>query len=492
MNKNKLLIIVFVCGAVVMVLELTGSRILAPYVGTSLPVWSALMGVILGALSLGYYFGGRLADKEPNLNVLARIILLSAVNIMVLGLIKNPVTALAANSGVVWGSITACLILFAPPSMLLGMVSPYTIKLKLENIHQTGNVAGNLYAFSTLGSIFGTFLAGLGLIPYIKITNIVFGMSAVLFVLFLFIVDFKIAKKNLYFGLLFLLWPGMVFMEQNSNYIVDGNTAYSAIKVYDYVDIGNHIVRGLDLNQEFSSAIYLDSDEMVYEYSKYYRLDNVFTPKIDSALLLGGGAYTLAKDFLQRNEAGKIDVVEIDPVVTDIAKKYFNLQDDPRLKSYNEDARTFVNRATQKYDAVYVDVFRSRFYVPWHVTTKETFTNINRILNDSGVVIINANNSLSGKGSKFVWSEYKTLQSIFPQVFVFGINKEHPEAMQNVIIVAVKSSQIFNTSIQKKFSNFEAAKYLDNLYNPLPEDLDSAIILTDDYAPVDYFNLETI
>lgn len=160
-------ITVFVCGAVVMIFELVGSRVLGPYFGTSIFVWTSLIGIILGSLSLGYYLGGKIADKKPNLSNLSLIILLASISIGLTIFIKDSLLVILQINftDIRLASALASLILFLPASMLLGMVSPYAVKLKIENLNTSGRAVGNLYAISTVGSIIGTFLSGFYLIP---------------------------------------------------------------------------------------------------------------------------------------------------------------------------------------------------------------------------------------------------------------------------------------------------------------------------------------
>ena len=152
---GQLEVIVFISGAVVMILELIGSRILAPYLGTSIFVWASLIGIILGALSLGYYLGGRFSKNNPSLYFLTKILFWGGLSILIIALIKEPVLSFSVKLGVKFGSVAATLFLFALPSIILGMVSPYVIRLKTEKVESAGGVAGNLYALSTIGSIFG-------------------------------------------------------------------------------------------------------------------------------------------------------------------------------------------------------------------------------------------------------------------------------------------------------------------------------------------------
>lgn len=184
MKRFLLEITVFVCGAVVMAFEIVGSRMLGPYVGTSAFVWSSIIGIILLSLAVGYYAGGRLSDRFPKPVLLAVIILLAALFMLFTVFIKNILLDFLtdASGNIKLISILASLLLFSPPAVLLGMVSPFAVRLRIHSVTTSGATAGNLYALSTLGSILGTFLAGFVLIPSFTITGIVVKLSLALMV----------------------------------------------------------------------------------------------------------------------------------------------------------------------------------------------------------------------------------------------------------------------------------------------------------------------
>lgn len=189
MKKYSLEIIVFICGAVVMAFEIIGSRMLGPYVGTSIFVWTSIIGVILLSLSLGYFWGGRIADRRPEAKILALIILLSAIFIAVSTIIKDNLLSYLLNAiyDIRIVSVISSLLLFTIPSILLGMVSPFAARLKMKNIALSGATVGNLYAISTVGSIIGVFLSGFFLIPSFRITKILFLFSIILIITSLFL-----------------------------------------------------------------------------------------------------------------------------------------------------------------------------------------------------------------------------------------------------------------------------------------------------------------
>ena len=189
MKKFTLEIVVFICGAVVMAYEIIGSRMLGPYVGTSMFVWTSIIGVILLSLSLGYMWGGRIADKKPRADILSLYIFIAGIFIILSTFLRGPILNLLLNSigNVKVVSIIASLLLFTIPSVLLGMVSPFAARIKLKTVEKSGSTVGNLYAISTVGSIIGVFLAGFYFIPNFKITSILMLLSIALIATSLFL-----------------------------------------------------------------------------------------------------------------------------------------------------------------------------------------------------------------------------------------------------------------------------------------------------------------
>jgi MFS family permease len=182
-------IVVFICGAVVMAFEIIGSRMLGPYVGTSYIVWSTIIGIILLSLSLGYYAGGRLADHKPRPDLLSLIIFVAGLLILITALVKDPVLTflLVAIENVKVVSVVSSVLLFVPSAFLLGMVSPFAARLKMNSVAHSGRTVGNLYALSTVGSIAGVFLAGFYLIPAFRITTILYLFAVALILVSLLI-----------------------------------------------------------------------------------------------------------------------------------------------------------------------------------------------------------------------------------------------------------------------------------------------------------------
>lgn len=483
---------VFICGALVMIYEIIGSRLLSPYIGASTYVWTSLIGVILGALSLGYWLGGKIADKRPDLKTLAAVIFLAGGLVSVTILLKDLLLAFVAQMpfGLEIKSVVAALLLFAPASVLLGFVTPYAVKLKMSSLEDSGKTVGRLYALSTVGSILGTFLAGFVLIPLVGSEKTLYLIGGTLIGLSILLAPFAATRRSIAVLVLFVMGIGVselkIYFMRQANDLHDIDTEYSRVQVFKTVELKTRRqIRVITTDPYFTqSAMYLDSDELVLEYGKYYHLLRHYKPDFQKTLLIGGAGYTFPRDYLSKYPNSAIDVVEIDPQMTAIAEKFFNLKEDPRLKITHQDGRVYLNQSeSNKYDVILMDAFGSLFSVPFQLTTREAVQQISRVLTDDGVIIFNLGGAIKGDASRFLQAELKTYKEIFPQVYLFKINPDYTdERLQNLIIIASKNPN----PAPPASSDAEMNSLLQNLYGG---EVSSEIeVLTDDRAPVEYYN----
>jgi predicted membrane-bound spermidine synthase len=434
-SKFQIEIIVFICGAIVMVLELVGSRILSPYFGNSIFVWTSLIGVMLGFMSLGYFLGGKLAVRKLDYKTLFWIILFSSLFIGIIFInqyLLLPKLSVLGDTRLF--AVVSAIILFSLPSTSLGMVSPYCIRLKLQSLQNSGSTVGNLYAISTLGSIFGTFSAGFFLLSIIGSRNILVILSAILLILALSL-NIKLSSKFLALFSAILLFNLFPYAVKGNDSMIDKDTAYDRFFILDSIDQKTDRPARF-LTRDFSSAesaLYLDGgSDLVFDYLKYYQLAEYFAPNYQKTLLIGGGTFVFPNYFLDQNRQAMMDVVEIDPAMVKLASDYFMLKDNDRMKIIIEDGRTFLNNNNQKYDHIYLDAFRSYTSIPYQLATKESMEKCREALSDNGVMVINIISSLDGTRSKLLLSEYKTIQSIFPYTQLFAVqNPTDPNLIQN-------------------------------------------------------------
>lgn len=492
MKKYLLEITVFVCGAIVMIFELVWSRVLWPYLWTSIFVWTSLIWIVLWSLSFWYYIGWKIADKKANLDILSNIILLSGVFIILTILFKSFILTIINDNinNLKINSVLSSILLFSPTSILLWIISPYVAKLKLTNIANSWTTVWNLYALSTAWSIFWTFLAWFFLIPFFWTNNLLVILSTIL-VLLSIIISYK---KNLVSKLFMLaliifiaIWIKEIKTINTQNSFIDTDTTYNRVWIHDLNDKNNRKVRSLLINNEHSSAMFHDSNDLVYEYTKYYHLAKHFFPNFKNTLMLWWAWYSFPKNFLENYPNSTIDVVEIDPKLTSLAKEYFNLKDNKNLKIYHEDGRVYLNKTEKKYDVIFWDAFSSHYSLPYQLTTKEAIQKKYDALSESWVVILNIISSIEWEKWMILQAEYKTYKSIFPQVYIFPVrNIIKGDEVQNIILVALKSNIKPNFYSNDTIIN----SYLSHLWKlPINTYLP---ILTDDYAPVDYYISKTI
>jgi predicted membrane-bound spermidine synthase len=498
----RLLCSVFVSGAVVMALELLGSRLLAPVFGNSIFVWGSLIGVVLAALSVGYYLGGKVADRKPDFRILSLLIFVAGLFVTVLPTLAPPLFDSVVRLGIGdrYSPLLATTALLGPPSILLGMVSPYAIRLAAKSFEKLGKLSGNLYALSTLGSIVGTFVTVFVLIPAFGVNKIVLGLGATLLVVAFFGIGFRM-KVFVLLVLLVLPFAAPYMVSRRltvaaytlalGDTIYEADTPYHHLLVADAYDPAHQsTVRYLILDDNLHSAMDLNNpDRTVFEYTDYFQLGFLLNSNITRVLFIGGGGFTGPKAFLKDYPNVTVDVAEIDPEVIRVAETYFAVNaSNPRLHIYNEDGRIFLQGNSQKYDLVVLDAY-SKSYVPFHLMTAEFFALVSSHLTGEGSLISNLIAATSGDQAQLLMAEVKTMTTAFPEVYVFPVNGADYQEPQNVIILATR---LPNPLTKTDFANLAASTTTVkipaiNSYvaNYLALDTGNAPILTDNYAPVE-------
>ncbi|MEA2155627.1 MAG: hypothetical protein QOE11_1767 [Solirubrobacteraceae bacterium] len=413
-------LIVFVVGVSILGAEIAAARLLAPYFGASTIVWANTIGIVLVALSIGYWYGGRLADRNPSREGLYRIVLLSGMLLAAVPFAADPFLGFAVDAldsisaGAFVGSLLGVTVLVAVPVLVSGAVAPYALRLAVADVEQAGTVSGRLYAISTVGSLFGTFLSALLLIPLIgtRRTFIVFGLSLVLLGVA------GLARRIL------LLAPALLLValalpvgtvkgetDPGARVIHEADTEYQYARVVQDRDG----TRRLELNegQAVHSVIhpgtYLTDDYwdemLVLPFAARAR------PPREIAIL-GNAAGTTARAYGHFFPQTTIDAVEIDGELTDIGRRYFDLRA-PRLRTHTADARPYLRRTRERYDAIVVDAYRQP-YIPFYLATKEFFALARDRLRPGGVVIVNVGHPERSSRLERVLSA--TMASVFPTV----------------------------------------------------------------------------
>lgn len=493
-KKATIPFFVFITGACVLIIEIVAIRILSPYFGNTIYTVSGVITVVLLALSIGYYTGGQLADKYPKESIFYGIIALSGAVVIILHLFSMFfLPSLGYKLSLIEGPIVSSILLFFMQSFLLGTLSPFAIKLqkiRLENLG-IGSASGQIFFWSTLGSIVGSLSAGFFLIPNFGIDKIILGIGFLLILLGLF-GSLKINIWYKSFAIIFLLIASYFFINSldlsAEGMVFVKDSLYQKVIIYDglYKD---KPTRFLQQDRNSSAAEFLGSDELAYEYTKYYALYQIFNPDIKNSLMIGGGAYSVPKALLKDLSNFKVDVAEIDPLIFELAKKYFNVPaNESRLSNFTEDGRRFLHDSNIKYDFIFSDAYSSFFSTPEHLTTKEFFKLVKDKLSSDGVFIANVVGSLSEKPESFALSEIKTFKSIFENSYFFAVVSPESKGPQNLIFVGYNGSNKINfNGPEIRHSKNDTIRNLAQKQIDINKfDLPRYSVLTDNFAPVDY------
>jgi len=485
---------VMIGGAAVMVVEILGSRVLAPNFGTTLHVWSALITVTLAALAVGYAVGGQVADYRPGLGPVMTIMTCAGATLLLSDLTARPVLSVAYDAGMVSGTFMAASLLFLPTLFLLGMLSPMAVRAA-ANHRNLGASVGNLYALSTIGSVAGSLLVSLLLIPNMTVHTAIISTAVALVIVPVFYL-FSAARKTAALLLFMALalscagakWAGDVadrkVLYKDEYYPVTARvpSAYGDLVVSD-----RDGVRYLFLNGVQQGSMIGD-----VSYAKYaYGLERLATIKgIPKRVLiwgLGAGVYARAMA-----EAGSdVTVIEIDPMSEKVAREYFGLP--PSVKVIIGDARTETSRLTEKYDVIVLDAF-SGDSPPFHLLTREAFTDLKKRLAADGLVVANIVGGISGEASRVSSSIVATMESVFGRTQVFSPNwllsgkKRKFVSTMFLISGDIPENLAENAAPFTMKTSEEIAQtgYIEAVFaSRLELPRDRAVILTDDYAPLE-------
>ena len=504
-----LILLVFVAGACSLAVELSASRLLAPYFGTSLFVWANLIGLILLYLTIGYYIGGRLADRFPRPAVLYTLTIVAAFLISVIPFLSKPIllwsqSAFATYSvGVFYGSLVSVILLFAIPMILLGCVSPFAIRLRIEQLGRSGRTAGQLYAISTAGSILGTFLPVLFLIPTIGTYRTFFTFAVSL--LIVSIVGLASTRSNnsgprskrldssllsilllIPMALSILTMQGPIKAAFGSNgggvLITERESAYNYIQV---VKVGEEtqliLNEGVGIHSIYNPNSILTQGPWDYFMIAPYFNNPPFTQdQVRKVAVVGLGAGTAVREFTGAYGPIPIDGVEIDGTIVDIGRKYFHMNE-PNLHVIVQDGRYFLQTTSQKYDVVAIDAYQQP-YIPFQLTTKEFFQTVRDHLTPTGVTVINAGRT--GSDFRLVEALAQTMHSVFPNVYIIDTQR-----FTNSLIIGTNApTSLGNFQINTSHltnSLLQSVAQASIVYGNMREEHSRTVYFTDDRAPVE-------
>ena len=482
-------LIVFVVGSSTLGAEIAAARLMAPFFGASTVVWANTIAVVLVALAVGYWFGGRMADRRPDQAALSLLVLVAAALLALVPIVSQPFLSISVSAfddlslGAGFGSLLGVLALVAVPVLMLGAVSPWAIRLKLHAVEDSGEIAGRMYAISTVGSLVGTFLAALLLIPLVgtQRTFLVFALALAL-VAALGLGLRWLAAPALVAALL-AIPPGAIKGSDEGRVIYETETEYQYARVVEYEDG----VRRLELNEgQAIHSTYRPKTVLTGNYWDALLVDPfaALEREPERVAMLGTAAGTTARAYARYLPATKVDAVEIDGELLDIGRRFFDLRDRPQLRTITEDARPFLRRTGERYDVIMVDAYRQP-YIPFYLTTKEFFELTRDRLAPGGVVAINVGHPRGSERLEQVLSA--TLRSVFREVARDPLNPT------NTILMG-SDAPLSSGSL------LAAARSLPEDLRPLATraagrlrpGLDGGRVYTDDHAPVEWLVDESL
>ena len=459
--RNLLLLLSFFEGACVMVAELAGGKMLAPFYGTSLYVWASTLALTLGGLTIGYYWGGELSkrDVEQRKKTLFLILAIASALVIVMPMTARFIMARTLDMGFLTGVITSQIFFLMPPIMGMGMVSPMLISLIAEN-NNSGKAAGLIYAISTLGGVLATMITGFWLVPLVGISLPCIVAGGLLLVLTIIVLRPK--NKILASVLLLLLVPAFFFYNSNQHretdkykilYHTEGMLGQVKVVDFTYTENGLNIPsRVMLVNHNWQT--WIDRNDKNFSFLYYTRFTNAIIrsmPQGSKALLIGLGGGTVAHQLEQHGMS--YDAVEIDGRLPELAEKYFGLKH-AIANTAVDDGRHYINVCKKKYDLIIVDALLGE-NIPSHLLSKESFEQMKKLLTDNGKIFIEFDGIRQEDDGLAQQMVYNTLNSA-------GLN-----------------TRIFSSS--PKRTNYDimyiAGKTKDNAY-------DTTQIITDKYYPI--------
>jgi len=422
--------LVFGAGIGALATEITASRLLAPYFGSSTVVWANLIGLVLAALAVGYWVGGRVADRRPRASLLGFIVLAAAVCVAAIPFAAKPFLDLTvegldkASAGAVIGSFLAVLLLLAPPVVLLGMVSPFAIRLAVASVETAGAVAGRLYALSTAGSLLGTFLPALVLIPAVGTQRTFLVIAALLALSSCLLLGARYLVVAGALAALVVLPPGAVKAEVGV--IHEETSFHQYIQVIERPD-GRRL---LSLNEGVAVHSVWRADTVLTGgvWDAFLALPPLLGRPLERVAILGNAAGTTARALGVYYPEAAVDGVELDPAVSRVGRTYFGLDDNPRLTVHDADARPFLRSTDARYDLIIVDAYRQP-YVPFYLATREFFQLVREHLTPGGIVALNV--ATVPDDTRLVRALGGTLAADLPQVL------EWPALRFNTIVLGL-------------------------------------------------------
>ncbi len=498
-ERIYLYITAFVSGVVSLGVELSASRLLAPYFGDSHPVWAAIIGLILLYLTAGYFIGGRWADRSPYPATLYTLVAWAGLLVGIVPFVARPVLILAAhgfadyNVALLVGPFLAVLLLFSAPVTIMGCVSPFVIRLLLEQVEQAGDVAGRAYAVSTAGSLLGTLLPVFVLIPTVGTRDTFVVLSLLLLTVALVGLArtaMRRALLNLWMVLLVLL---LALTLRGQPIKPQGSAIYETESAYNYIQVVEQDGwRYLYLNEgQGIHSVYAPGQRRVGGTWDYYLIAPFFNPppftsdQVRSLAMIGLAAGTIPKEYTAFFGPIPIDGVEIDPEIVRVGREFFAMNE-ANLNVIVADGRAFLARSDHTYTVVGIDAYRLP-YIPWHLTTVEFFQAVRDHLTEDGVVVVNVGRTPGD--DRLVEVIAATLGEVFASVHAMDV----PASFNTIVVATVRPTTAENLLANRALMEDPLLQQIaSEAWATLRPVAPSTLVLTDDRAPVEMLTHEIV
>lgn len=438
-----------------MLVEIVGARVLAPVFGVGLFVWAALIAVTMGALAVGYYAGGAIADRHPTPKTLGVALLSAAATLAVAVFASRAVLGVGLAAGPRYGPLAGAMVLFSPALMALGAMGPIAVRLVTVDKLSTGQSVGRIYALSTLGSLLGALSVPFVLVPLVDTRALLLGGAAMLGVLS----TFWLSASVRVFGVAVCLVCSLSALSDHSRSVPDELRVIQSVESpYGLLEVIDDHKRGIRLLRADHSVIggrFMADHSEIFMYLRMLGALRVLRPEAKSMLQVGLGTGALATRL---GKAGvEVDVVEIDPAVVSLARRYFNFT--PSGELIIEDARTFLNGARKEYDLIVHDTF-SGGSTPEHLLSLEMLHTVSGLLDDEGVFALNFFGFDRGPEAEATWAVVNTVKAVFAHVRVFRDSPRQQDAgATNLVIFAAQDELGFDEMQQVNramWSRFQA------------------------------------
>lgn len=498
-TRNIFLFVVFLTGGAVLIIEVAAVRILAPWYGNTIFTFSSVISVILAALSIGYYLGGKMADRHPSAQYFFAIIAAAGLTVFLSQLLAVTVLPkIGYDLSIMTGPLFFSMLMFFLPAVLLGMLSPWAIKLQsLRNPDQgIGATSGKVFFWGTVGSILGSLLAGFVLIPRFGLDAIMLGTGVLLAIMGA--AGFAAHGGRRGPAAAFIVVAGAMGIGASlaatappPGTVYDRNGVYERITVRDLLMEGRP-ARVLQQDRAASGLIYLDNRETL-DYVKYPTLALLVKPKIGRALAIGGGTYVLPRVLVDSFRDATVDVAEIEPSLYKIGQKYFGVAPDARLRNHITDGRRFLHDASEPFDLIFTDVYYA-MTIPSHFATREYHELVRDRLTSGGVYMANLVGDFSPRAPNILFSQMRLIREVFPNSYFFATISPEETGTQSIVAFAINGDTELDLTVPRITNN--PNPLLRNLPNKLVDesriDWKRYALMTDNYAPAEYFALSTL